>query len=82
MKPTINQIAVFGPLTYQIGRVSAIRKNGFYVRAKKSDPTVPGGRKYGYRSVFFTFDQIGPNGYKNTHLDWINKTAQVTLHEA
>jgi hypothetical protein len=80
-KPTLNQIAVFGPLTYQIGRVSAIRSNGFYIRVKNAYPKVPGGREYGYHSVFFTFDQIGPNGYSNTNDSWLNKTAQVTLSE-
>lgn len=80
-QPRIGQPAVFGPLTYQIGRVSAIRANGFYVRHTNSHPTVPGGRKYGQSSIFFRFDQIGPNGYSNKTSDWMNKTAQVTLHE-
>jgi len=81
MKPYLNQIAVFGPLTHQIGRVSAIRRNGFYVRTKQTFPKIPGGREYGYRSVFFSLTQIGPDGARNTQTNWSDKTAQVTLCE-
>lgn len=49
--------AIYGPLTYQIGTVSAIRKGGFYARFKSSDPRTPGGRNYYYISRFFPFDE-------------------------
>lgn len=65
MKPKIGQTAIFGPNTNMIGVVSAVRKNGFYVRHTTGYPTKPGGRVAAYRSTFFTFDQIGPNGYHN-----------------
>lgn len=78
-RPKLGQMAIFGPLTFQIGRVSAVRGDGFYVHCKNAYPRVPGGREYGYSSVFFRFDQIGPWGHKNTPDDWRGDTAQVTL---
>jgi hypothetical protein len=56
-KPKIGQIAMYGPHTDEIGRVTAIRNGGFYVRVKKDS---------GYRSVFFTNDRIGTNGFDHT----------------
>lgn len=63
MKPTKGQIAIFGCHTNEIGIVSAIRRDGFYVRHTTGFPTVPGGRKAAYSSRFFSFDQIGDRGY-------------------
>ena len=64
MKPKLGQIAMFGPHTYEIGRVSRIRKNGFYVRVKNAYPTIPGGHKYAYHSRFFPFSAIGSKGFQ------------------
>jgi hypothetical protein len=63
-RPKLKQIAIFGPHTNEIGVVSAIRKNGFYVRHTTGFPTVPGGRKPAYSSRFFRFEEIGERGFE------------------
>jgi hypothetical protein len=63
-KPKRGQIAIFGPHTNEIGVVSAIRKDGFYVRHTTGFPTVPGGHKAAYSSRFFRFDEINDRGFQ------------------
>lgn len=68
MKVKIGQFAICGPHTDQIGRVSAIRKDGFYARFTSIHPRVPGARtgrdgEHPKFSRFFRFSEIGPDGY-------------------
>jgi hypothetical protein len=63
-KPKRGQIAIFGPHTNEIGVVSAIRIDGFYVRHTTGFPTVPGGHKAAYSSRFFRFDEINDRGFQ------------------
>lgn len=53
--PAKGEVCVFGSHADEAGRVTAFRKNGFYVRVRDSHPTVPGGNQYGHRSVFIRF---------------------------
>jgi hypothetical protein len=54
----LNQIAIFGCHTDESGRVSAIRRNGFYVRYRSAFPTVPGGHVHALKSRFFPFEKL------------------------
>jgi hypothetical protein len=66
MYPKIGQIAIFGPHTTEIGVVSAIRRDGFYVRHTTGFPgkrRPSGFRTAGYCSKFFRFTDITGTGF-------------------
>ena len=58
MKPKLGQVASWGAHTDDFGRVSAIRKTGFYAQYRCAYPTVPGGHKHATESRFFRFEDI------------------------
>ena len=52
------QIVEWGDNANEIGRISSIRRDGFYARYRSSWPTTPGGWRHAMKSLFFSYADL------------------------